>query len=102
MVVYHGGLLGQKRARVAAARYPSTVGSGRYSLLCEASLTQCPPLQVNGRSGLRPGASAQLFNLERAGRIVRTHGTQAQPQRPGIRTTSLPPLGLQATATWLG
>uniref|UniRef100_J3N3V2 Uncharacterized protein n=1 Tax=Oryza brachyantha TaxID=4533 RepID=J3N3V2_ORYBR len=58
MVVCRGGRLGRKRARVAAARYPSTVGSGRYSLLCEASLTQCPPLQVQGRSSLRPGAHA--------------------------------------------
>jgi hypothetical protein len=28
----------------AVARYPSTVGSGWYSLLCETSLTHCPPL----------------------------------------------------------
>ncbi|KAL6641265.1 hypothetical protein ACP70R_019446 [Stipagrostis hirtigluma subsp. patula] len=31
-------------ANVAVARYPSTVGSGRYSLFYEARLTQCPPL----------------------------------------------------------
>jgi hypothetical protein len=32
-----------KRARNAAALYPSTVGSGQLSLLCEASLTLCLP-----------------------------------------------------------
>jgi hypothetical protein len=30
-------------AESAAARYPSTVGSGQLSLLCEASLTLCLP-----------------------------------------------------------
>lgn len=32
------------RARGAPTRYPSTVESGRFSLLCETSLTHCPPL----------------------------------------------------------
>lgn len=31
-------------ARGTAARYPSTVKSLRSSLLCEASLTQCPQI----------------------------------------------------------
>jgi len=43
-----GGLpkrtIGPTQACGAAARYPPTVGSGWYSLLCEASLTHCPPL----------------------------------------------------------
>ncbi|KAG4957573.1 hypothetical protein JHK85_043953 [Glycine max] len=33
---------------VAAACYPSTAGSGKYSLLCETSLTHCPPLYKPG------------------------------------------------------
>jgi hypothetical protein len=35
---------GPRWVRSAVARNPSTVGSGRYSLLCETSLTHCPPL----------------------------------------------------------
>jgi hypothetical protein len=44
VVVWQRGHLGLKWAKNAAARYPSTVDCGRYSLLCEASLTHCPPL----------------------------------------------------------
>jgi hypothetical protein len=39
-----GGSELARASRGAAARYPSTVGSGWYSLLCETSLTHCPPL----------------------------------------------------------
>ncbi|OMO65413.1 hypothetical protein CCACVL1_21526 [Corchorus capsularis] len=44
----------------APARYPSTIESGRFSLLCETSLTRCPPkpsLDLHGST----------LDLERAG-----------------------------------
>ena len=43
MVVRQGRLRGLLWAKSATARYPSTVGSGQLSLLCEASLTLCLP-----------------------------------------------------------
>lgn len=73
--------LGFKRAQCTAARYPSTVESGRSSLLCETSLTRFPPLKETRGSGLRLGPRESLPDLDRAGR----HGAQMHP-RPNHNT----------------
>ncbi|KAJ6906799.1 hypothetical protein NC652_024260 [Populus alba x Populus x berolinensis] len=56
---------------MAPACYPSTAKRGRWSLLCESSLTQCPSLQETGQPGLR------LVNMAHSwlgtGRPVRSH-----------------------------
>ena len=85
----------------APASYPSTDGSGRWTLLCETSLTQFPPhsrshaTQAFARmSGLisQLGTDRPVFNPIRP--------LPAQPnQHP---PTLMPPLGLQVPVTELG
>ncbi|KAB1213949.1 hypothetical protein CJ030_MR5G017212 [Morella rubra] len=48
------------RVSSTPARYPSTVESGRSSLLCETSLTLCPPLQEPQGPSFRLGRMVQL------------------------------------------
>ena len=100
-----GGLLQwisrPERAHGAAACDPSTVGSGQWSLLCEASLTPFLPLQARRGHGLRHGTFRPLHNLEWAGQLCDTTGPGLE-NAPNILTTLMPPLGWQAHATELG
>ena len=45
----------------ALTRYPSTARSGKLSLLCETSLTHCPPRQEPLDPSLRPSPLVHLF-----------------------------------------
>ncbi|GKV34118.1 hypothetical protein SLEP1_g42533 [Rubroshorea leprosula] len=82
---------------MAPACYPSTAESGRSSLLCEASLTLCPPLQRprNPQPSLK--SHDPTPGLERAGQKIATTGPT---QRVEIMSHHpLPSLESQACVT---
>lgn len=80
MVVCCRGTLGQKRAQGAAACYPSTDGSGQWSLLCEASLTPCLPTSGPERPRLSPKPLNHYSTWNGQASIVNNTWTQAQIQ----------------------
>ncbi|GER46698.1 branched-chain amino acid transport protein [Striga asiatica] len=87
-------------AKAAPARYPPTVERGKLSLLCEASLTQCPPLYGPRSPSLRMDHAAQLptwngrasLSLPKAQLVGQAH----------CPITLMPLLRLQAGVTQLG
>jgi hypothetical protein len=54
MVVYQKGRMGLERHGVQQAIILPPLEAGRYSLLCESSLTYCPPLYWLEHCGLSP------------------------------------------------
>ncbi|KAJ6896240.1 hypothetical protein NC651_022460 [Populus alba x Populus x berolinensis] len=56
---------------MAPACYPSTAKRGKWSLLCESSLTQSPSIQEPGQPGLRLVSMAHSWLG--TGRPVRIH-----------------------------
>lgn len=64
----------------AAACDPSTVGSGKLSLLCESSLTHCPPPQGPRHLNLRTNHVDPTLNLDRAGQHDAAIGPTKQSQ----------------------
>ncbi|MED6161754.1 hypothetical protein PIB30_063794, partial [Stylosanthes scabra] len=89
------------RAVGAVACYPSTVRSRRLSLLCEASLTLCPPVYGPRHLSLRPSTEAQLSTWSGQANI-------SQPNQPDLAypepcsITVMPLHRLQARVTKLG
>ena len=51
------------------ARYPSTEESGKWTLLCETSLTRCPPSLRTQWPRLSPGSRSSTPHLERANQV---------------------------------
>ncbi|WVZ02008.1 hypothetical protein V8G54_022814 [Vigna mungo] len=84
----------------AAACDPSTVKSRRLSLLCETSLTLCPPVQEPRNPSLRKDSIAQLLTWSGQAALCNFHTNLVKPKPCSI--TMMPPLGSQADVTQLG
>ncbi|CAA7016849.1 unnamed protein product [Microthlaspi erraticum] len=100
IAISKGIAISPKWARKATARDPSTVKSGRWTLLCETSLTQSPPTLGDMKPEPSLKAHASTPNLEWAGQII------AQPEPGPMKSFQrsiilLSPLGSQARATEL-
>ena len=61
----------------ALTRYPSTARSGKLSLLCETSLTHCPPRQEPLDPSLRPSPLVHLFAWN--GQVNNKSPTESDP-----------------------
>ena len=86
--------------RSTPARYPSTVEGGRFSLLCETSLTLCPPRQEPQDPGLRPNHMVQLSTWNGRARNLRLLTLPNESNHCSV--SLIPSLELQASATQLG